>query len=126
MDIETSEQLAFIPEQVESILMAVVDGVLRTEVYLEEKVGTGHLLCVCLCARLAPETLCFVLAPDRIATCLCDLHLEHASRSSTCSVQPSETRVDSTIKRVQDKVGSVFRKNGRQVTAEQRCTFRLC
>lgn len=38
MDIETSEQLAFIPEQVESILMTVVDGILRTEVYLEEKV----------------------------------------------------------------------------------------
>ena len=41
MDIETSEQLAFIPEQVESILMAVIDGILRTEVYLEEKVGHG-------------------------------------------------------------------------------------
>lgn len=39
MDIETSEQLAFIPEQVESILMTVIDGILRTEVYLEEKVG---------------------------------------------------------------------------------------
>ncbi|CAM9339336.1 unnamed protein product [Ectocarpus sp. 8 AP-2014] len=39
MDIETSEQLAFIPEQVESILMTVVDGILRTEVYLEEKVS---------------------------------------------------------------------------------------
>lgn len=38
MDIETSEQLAFIPEQVESILMTVVDGILRTEVYIEEKV----------------------------------------------------------------------------------------
>lgn len=41
MDIETSEQLAFIPEQVESILMAVIDGILRTEVYLEEKVCHG-------------------------------------------------------------------------------------
>ena len=41
MDIGTSEQLAFIPEQVESILMAVIDGILRTEVYLEEKVGHG-------------------------------------------------------------------------------------
>lgn len=39
MEIETSEQLAFIPEQVESIMMGVIDGVLKTEVYEEEKVG---------------------------------------------------------------------------------------
>ncbi len=45
MDIETSEQLAFIPEQVESILMTVVDGILRTEVYLEEKVREGLHVC---------------------------------------------------------------------------------
>lgn len=44
MDIETSEQLAFIPEQVESILMTVVDGILRTEVYLEEKVRESLLI----------------------------------------------------------------------------------
>ncbi|CAN0219850.1 unnamed protein product [Ascophyllum nodosum] len=37
MDIETSEQLVFIPEQVESIVMAVIDGILRTEIYIEEK-----------------------------------------------------------------------------------------
>ena len=41
MDIETSEQLVFIPEQVESIVMAVIDGILRTEIYIEEKVDTG-------------------------------------------------------------------------------------
>lgn len=39
MEIETSEQLAFIPEQVENIIMGVIDGVLKTEVYLEEKVS---------------------------------------------------------------------------------------
>lgn len=39
MDIETSEQLAFIPEQVENILMAVIDSTLRTETYVEEKVS---------------------------------------------------------------------------------------
>ncbi|CAM9185458.1 unnamed protein product [Discosporangium mesarthrocarpum] len=39
MDIETSEQLAFIPEQVESLIMGVIEGVLRTEVYYEEKVS---------------------------------------------------------------------------------------
>lgn len=39
MEIETSEQLAFIPEQVDSILMGVIDGTLKTEVYIEEKVS---------------------------------------------------------------------------------------
>lgn len=39
MEIETSEQLAFIPEQVENIMIGVIDGVLKTEVYLEEKVN---------------------------------------------------------------------------------------
>lgn len=39
MEIETSEQLAFIPEQVESILIGVIDGILKAEVYLEEKVS---------------------------------------------------------------------------------------
>lgn len=47
MDIETSEQLAFIPEQVDSILMTVIDGILRTEVYLEEKVD--HLITAWMC-----------------------------------------------------------------------------
>ncbi|CAN0090476.1 unnamed protein product [Sphacelaria rigidula] len=39
MEIETSEQLAFIPEQVENIMMGVIDGVLKAEVYFEEKVS---------------------------------------------------------------------------------------
>lgn len=45
MDIETSEQLAFIPEQVESILMTVIDGILRTEVYMEERVRIPFSRC---------------------------------------------------------------------------------
>lgn len=64
MEIETSEQLAFIPEQVESVLMGVIDGILRTEVYLEEKVkvccfsrayrtgGVMALLKKCSCGTL--------------------------------------------------------------------------
>lgn len=53
MDIETSEQLAFIPEQVESILMTVIDGILRTEVYVEEKVGIPRMIRVAVscCSR---------------------------------------------------------------------------
>lgn len=39
MEIETSEQLAFIPEQVENIVMDVIDGILKTELYMEEKVN---------------------------------------------------------------------------------------
>lgn len=45
MEIETSEQLAFIPEQVENIMMGVIDGVLKTEVYFEEKVSADPPRC---------------------------------------------------------------------------------
>ncbi|KAG5190464.1 Tctex-1 [Tribonema minus] len=37
MDIEASEQTAFLPEQVEGILMAAIDAVLKNEVYVEAK-----------------------------------------------------------------------------------------
>lgn len=65
MDIETSEQLAFIPEQVESILMTVVDGILRTEVYLEEKVRN---LISFFCIPYEKETL-RTLCVIRLVSC---------------------------------------------------------
>jgi hypothetical protein len=41
MDIEASEQTAFLPEQVEGILMAAIDSVLKNEVYGESIVCTS-------------------------------------------------------------------------------------
>lgn len=38
MDIEASEQAAFLPEQVETILMGAIEHVLKNEVYAEGKV----------------------------------------------------------------------------------------